>query len=310
MRCRSLLLTALGAVQVSFLTVFVAASLEGWVDTMYMLQDANGYWGATIFFHVLVVLGSLFALNLALAVVADSFSQEEEEEEAEEQKTEDKYEAGEAAANAEDGVPGAEGEEEEGEPENVVRKICYRMATADWFSQTVIVMILLNTLTLCMDHKRTLTVNGVEQAAEMDEGLTDGLEISNFVFIGVFTVEAIIKIIGLGVRSYFSDNFNIFDFAIVLVSFMEIGLAGGGGAFSVLRTFRLLRVLKLTQKFQSMKVILNTVVAALPAMAYLSLLMALFMFMAAVAGMQLFGGKMIAPALEEKYVYCVTAAVY
>ena len=40
------------------------------------------------------------------------------------------------------------------------------------------------------------------------------IEILNYVFMGIFTLEAIIKIIALR-KQYFKDSWNIFDFIIV-----------------------------------------------------------------------------------------------
>lgn len=46
------------------------------------------------------------------------------------------------------------------------------------------------------------------------EALPDVIEILNYVFMAIFTIEAIIKIIALKGR-YFKDSWNIFDFTIV-----------------------------------------------------------------------------------------------
>ena len=46
------------------------------------------------------------------------------------------------------------------------------------------------------------------------EALPDVIEILNYVFMAIFTIEAIIKIIALK-RHYFKDSWNIFDFTIV-----------------------------------------------------------------------------------------------
>ena len=44
----------------------------------------------------------------------------------------------------------------------------------------------------------------------------------NTVFTVVFTVEVVLKIIGLGVSSFVADRFNLFDSAIVLISLIEM----------------------------------------------------------------------------------------
>jgi hypothetical protein len=49
------------------------------------------------------------------------------------------------------------------------------------------------------------------------------LENINLLFALIFTMEAVIKIIGLG-RNYFKDSWNLFDFFIVIGTFIGISL--------------------------------------------------------------------------------------
>ena len=55
------------------LSIFVAITLEGWVDMMYNYYDASSPIISVIFFILLVVFGSFFALNLVLAQIMESF---------------------------------------------------------------------------------------------------------------------------------------------------------------------------------------------------------------------------------------------
>lgn len=57
-------------------------------------------------------------------------------------------------------------------------------------------------------------------------------------FLFVFTVEAALKMIGLGVFGYFKDGWNRFDFIIVVFGLCELGLEGVQG-LSLLRSLRL-----------------------------------------------------------------------
>ena len=331
-------LTSFDHISVAFLTIFVAVTLEGWTDVMYMMQDTYGYWVATIFFHFLIIFCSIFALNLALAVLAEAFSsnvQDPEDEEAEEAESE--HESDSEWSDAEIPVEhtmevhnsvarsrsnsiadlrvlrGAERveldkkyrekrklrAEELVRPDNCFRGWCFDLAVHDYFSKTIILFILFNTVTLSMEHKRTTAINGVNQAADMTDSFRLFLDISNYLFTAIFVVEAAVKLTGLGPRSYFRDRFNCFDFAIVISSLAELA-AAGGGALSVLRTFRLMRIMKLSKRWRSMRMILQTVMQTLPQMSYLMLVAALFIFISAIAGMQLFGSKLNAPALEAK----------
>ena len=55
------------------LLIFQAITLEGWVDIMYNLMDSNITIVAALYFCLLVLFGSLFLLNLILAVIMDAF---------------------------------------------------------------------------------------------------------------------------------------------------------------------------------------------------------------------------------------------
>lgn len=82
------------------------------------------------------------------------------------------------------------------------------------------------------------------------------MEVINIVLSLLFGLEMVLKLYGMRLKVYARDPFNVFDFVIVIISFVEIGLAppsffGGDhskrGAVSILRTLRLLRVLKLAR---------------------------------------------------------------
>lgn len=58
------------------------------------------------------------------------------------------------------------------------------------------------------------------------------------VFTGIFTVEAGLKVLALGLYKYLQDGWSCFDFVIVILSLVELGLEGVKG-LSILRSFRL-----------------------------------------------------------------------
>ena len=82
------------------------------------------------------------------------------------------------------------------------------------------------------------------------------LEICDIIFVWAFFVEMIMKLIGLGVRKYLRDNFNIFDGVIVIISLVDFSITlandsddNEGGILNVFRALRLLRVIKLGRKW-------------------------------------------------------------
>lgn len=80
------------------------------------------------------------------------------------------------------------------------------------------------------------------------------LTLALFIFSsGMFFVEMLLKLTAYGFVGYVSNGFDVFDGTIVILSVVElcqkifsgdIHGTGGSGALSVLRTFRLLRILK------------------------------------------------------------------
>ncbi len=70
--------------------------------------------------------------------------------------------------------------------------------------------------------------------------MTRILATGNYVFTGIFTTEAILKIIAKTPAIYLKDGWNVFDLIIVTLSLVELGLANIKG-LSVLRSFRLVR---------------------------------------------------------------------
>ena len=79
--------------------------------------------------------------------------------------------------------------------------------------------IIVNTIVMACYH--------VGQSAEFLE-VVEGL---NYLFAAVFTIEACIKLLGLGVSRYFASGWNWFDFVLVVGS--NVGIIGNlAGAFS------------------------------------------------------------------------------
>jgi len=70
------------------------------------------------------------------------------------------------------------------------------------------------------------------------------------VFTAIFTAEAVLKVLALGLYTYLRDRWNCFDIVIVVLSLVELGLADVKG-LSILRSFRLVRnTLQVTSALQ------------------------------------------------------------
>ncbi|KAM9494665.1 voltage-dependent T-type calcium channel subunit alpha-1H isoform 2-T2 [Clarias gariepinus] len=153
-----------------------------------------------------------------------------------------------------------------------------RIVDSKYFNRGIMIAILINTLSM-----------GIEYHEQPDE-LTDILEISNIVFTSMFVLEMIFKLMAFGLFGYIKNPYNIFDGIIVVISVWEIiGQADGG--LSVLRTFRLLRVLKLVRFLPALRRQLVVLMKTMDNVATFCMLLMLFIFTFSILGMHLFGCK-------------------
>ncbi|KAM7393228.1 hypothetical protein PAMA_008058 [Pampus argenteus] len=167
--------------------------------------------------------------------------------------------------------------------EKRIRFFIRRMVKAQSFYWIVLCLVGLNTLCVAIVHY------------DQPEWLTRALYTAEFVFLGLFLSEMMLKMYGLGARNYFHSSFNCFDFGVIVGSIFEViwDMIKPGASFgiSVLRALRLLRIFKVTKYWNSLR---NLVVSLLNSMkSIISLLFLLFLFIVvfALLGMQLFGGQ-------------------
>jgi hypothetical protein len=104
-----------------------------------------------------------------------------------------------------------------------------------------------------------------------------------------------LKLLGLGFRGYFLDNYNIFDLVIVIASIVDLFISSlmnlkAKGVITALRSFRLMRVFKLAKQWRRLHHLLQTVGTTLRDVSTFSVLLFLFIFSFALLGLELFSG--------------------
>ncbi|XP_075685505.1 sodium channel protein type 2 subunit alpha-like [Rhinoderma darwinii] len=156
------------------------------------------------------------------------------------------------------------------------KEIMELFVTDPFVDLAITICIVLNTIFMAMEH------------ANMSKDFVNVLYVGNLVFTGIFTSEMVLKMIALHPYYYFQKGWNIFDAFIVGLSLMEIGVSKGGG-FSVLRSFRLLRVFKLAKSWPTLNMLIKIIGNSIGALGNLTLVLAIIVFIFAVVGMQLFG---------------------
>jgi hypothetical protein len=273
------------------LTVFTSITLEGWVNVMYNLQDTFGRDYVVIpYFIFLILFGSYFLVNLALAVIwqeYDNTSKAEKETKLKEEMLQQASETEEQTKERNKAKDPIEGK--------AICKICNKVTDVvqhQAFETVITVFIILNTVGLAMD------------VHPMPSDLEYFLTIANIIFSSIFFLEMVLKLIGLGPKAYVQDPFNLFDAFVVILSLVEMILVYGVGisaaGLSVFRTFRLFRVFKLIRSWTSLRILMTLILNSLVKVSTAGILLIIVMFIFALLGMQLYAGEFVPPMFEEK----------
>uniref|UniRef100_A0A182P976 Ion transport domain-containing protein n=1 Tax=Anopheles epiroticus TaxID=199890 RepID=A0A182P976_9DIPT len=167
---------------------------------------------------------------------------------------------------------------------HLTRVVVKKLVDHKYFQQGILLAILINTLSMGIEYH--------DQPAE----LTAIVETSNIVFSAIFAVEMVLKVIAEGPFRYVANGFNVFDGVIVILSVVELaqaylGEGQGSSGLSVLRTFRLLRILKLVRFMPNLRRQLFVMLRTMDNVAIFFSLLILFIFIFSILGMYLFGGK-------------------
>ena len=153
--------------------------------------------------------------------------------------------------------------------------IADRLVNKAAFEYTIITLILLNGVFL-----------GLGTSPVLEQQYGDLLHLGNQIILGVFIVEALLKMIALAPRvdMYFRDGWNVFDFLVIVFS-----LIPATGEFAmVARLARLLRVLRLISAIMELRLIVAALVRSIPSVGHVMLLMSIIVYIYAIIGYQLF----------------------
>lgn len=99
--------------------------------------------------------------------------------------------------------------------------------------------------------------------------------------------------IALGLKNYFINPWNVFDFIVVLMTAMSSFLtifaqADFGASTTLIRSFRIGRVLRLVSKASFLKRIFNTFIITIPSMGNVGGLLILLLYIFSILGIFLF----------------------
>lgn len=103
------------------------------------------------------------------------------------------------------------------------------------FETVILVMIIANVIVMASEHYG------------QSESLTNLQTQANYLFVFVFNFEMIMKVMVLGFKRYCSDNFNLFDAVVNILSVIDIMMPDVDSNMLAFRAVRLFRVFKLVK---------------------------------------------------------------
>ena len=122
----------------------------------------------------------------------------------------------------------------------------------------------------------------------MDPWILSATSILENVFLIIFGIECAIKITALRAQ-YFNDNWNVFDFSIVIAgTLMAVFSEAQIDGFSVIRIFRVCRVMRLLKKAKRLNNMFNTFIHTIPTFISVFLLILILIYIFAVMGNRIF----------------------
>ena len=322
------------------LTLFEVAGLELWLDVMYNAMDVSSELGDqpvrnqsgyfALYFVLFIIIGSFLVMNLFVGAVVDQFTQA-------------KAETGHSLVLTEDQESFVDGlrmmVRQKPYPKSRMpkgtgawtrfRQYCFKICmwdrtsphyTGATFDFCVSGLIVINVIIMSMYiWEPPSTVVDIDSDAADDaqkSTYNDVLEILNYVFTWVFFVEMVIKLFALGCYDYWKDHWNKLDGIVVLLSVASFVVEVSIGSVTdinptilrVCRAFRIIRIFRLLKSSSGRGVLslLETLVISLPALANVSALLLLVIFIFACLGMSFFGDMETGPGQGgefEQYPY-------
>uniref|UniRef100_A0A4W5NNR5 Voltage-dependent L-type calcium channel subunit alpha n=1 Tax=Hucho hucho TaxID=62062 RepID=A0A4W5NNR5_9TELE len=265
------------------LALFTVSTFEGWPQLLYKAIDANAANHGpiynyrveiSIFFIIYIIIIAFFMMNIFVGFVIITFREQGESEFKNCELNKNQRQCVQYALKAKPIKIYI--------PRNPSQLKFWKIIASSQFEYIMFVLILLNTLTLAVQHyEQSKTFNAV-------------MDILNLIFTALFTIEMIIKLLALRTHQYFIDAWNSFDALIVVGSVLDIVVSelskeSGKVSITFFRLFRVLRLVKLLSKGEGIRTLLWTFVKSLQALPYVGLLIAMIFFIYAVIGMQTFG---------------------
>lgn len=304
----------------AFLSIFQSATLEGWSNIMFTIQNGYNFYTSAIYFISLIIIVNYFIINFTVAIMMDTCRSSYMDQD--EVNIEEKLKKLKLSSNPKAGVKIIEFNffkyirkffkfikrirpfkyvEINVELYNYHKKwkiayYSYVVINQPIFDFLIYLFILVNIILLASirdEDKNNFKYNSTDN-------LFSPSEIFNYVLVFLFCIESTLKLIASGLREFFRKKYNIFDLIILLISIYEI-LILNKTTFAILRVLRIYRLFKLMTKWRTVAIILKCIHATVKEMGYYILLLFILIYVFALIGMNFFKGTLKFDQVTNKY---------
>ena len=107
----------------------------------------------------------------------------------------------------------------------------------------------------------------------------------DLVILAIFILEMLVKMYAYGLR-FFKSAWNLFDVSVILISVLP-----AAGSFAVFRALRILRTLRLLKNVPKLKLIIESLLHAVPSIGWIMVLLLIIFYVFAIIGTNIFGGE-------------------
>lgn len=162
-----------------------------------------------------------------------------------------------------------------------ISEAALRITSHKTFEGFIILVIGLNCITLAQSDS-TKDDTQVEKNIDM-------------VFNIIYTIEMVLRVSALGFvfnrGAYLRSYWNQLDFICVMTAYLEI-VGGGGTSLAALRAFRVLRPLRFVNNIEGLKIVVSSVMEAIPVLQDTIIVLFFFFLIFAIGGLNLFMGML------------------
>ncbi len=155
-----------------------------------------------------------------------------------------------------------------------IRVLATQFVESKFFKNFILATIIFNSILL-----------GVMTDVNLMEKHGHTFELMSFICVIIFTLEMFIKQY-VYKMNYFKDGWNIFDFLIVLISWVPT--SGAFSSFRAFRVLRTLRTLRLISQLEKLRMIVQAIIVSIPHVSWASLLLLLIFYIFSIMGTMLF----------------------